>query len=198
MAVTDVQIINMALSHLGHTIFIDDRNENSTEAEVSNLHYDQAIAYVLEDFAWGLAHRYHTLELVEEDPSEDWQFSYRYPVDTVKIRRLVTALGRRDPAPPPFVIGSDDAGRLIYTDQEDAVASTTAHITDTALFTAQFAEAVSWWLAGLMAPGLSKDPQVAGGCFQMYAWLVQRAAAHDGNESQVPPEEDSEAIRARA
>lgn len=197
MPTTDVTIINMSLSHLGHTIFIDDRNEDSQEVAVSDVHYDQAVAYVLEDFAWGCARRYVTLGLVEEEPNDDWRFSYRYPVDTVKIRRVVTALGQRNPAPPPFVIASDDEGRLIYTDEEDAVVETTKLLTDPALFTAMLAEAISWWLAGLMATGLAKDEKTAIKCFAMYESVRVRAAVSDVNEAQDPPEEDSEAIRAR-
>lgn len=201
MPTTDVSIINQALSHLGHTIFIDARTGNETEVEVSNQHYDQALAYVLEHFACGFSSRYVTLGLVEDftdvETPHDYNFSYRYPVDTVKIRRIVTALGLRETAPAPFKIGSDDTGRLIYTDQEDAIVETTKLITDTGLFTAMFAEALSWWLAGLMVPGLGKDVRAAAGCFQMYEMVRSRAQASDGNESQTPPEEDSEAIRAR-
>lgn len=197
MPITDVQIINMALSHLGHTVFIDDRTEDSQEVAVSNIHYDQAISYTLEDFSWGFARAYDTLGLVEEEPNDDWRFAYRYPVDRVKVRRIVTALGRQDPNPPPFVIGSDDTGRLVYTDQEEAVVETTKLIEDAALFPSQFAEAVSWWLAFLMVPGLAKEPKIAGDCFRVYTQLVTQAQASDGNESQRHPDYESEAIRAR-
>ncbi len=201
MATTDVAIINMALSHCGHTIFIDDRTEDSQEVAVSNVHYDPAVQYVLEDFNWSFSRRFWTLELVtdfsEVTTPHDWTFAYRYPVNTVQIRRMVTALGRRDPNPPPYLIGSDDSGRLIYTDQEDAVAETSSLITDAGLFTAMFAEAVSWWLGALMVPGLAKDPKIASGCVQMYEIVRGRAQVSDSSEAQDHPEEDSEAIRAR-
>lgn len=201
MSVTNISLINMALSHVGHTQFIDDLTGNETAVEVANVHYDQAVAYVLEDFAWGFARRYWTLELVQDftlvTTPHDWLFHYRYPVDTAKIRRIVTTLGRRETTPPPYSIASDDAGRLVCTDQQDAIVETTKLITDPALFSAQFAEAVSWWLGGLLGPGLSKTTQAAAACFTMYDRLIMRAAAHDGNESQDHPEEDSEAIRAR-
>ena len=201
MPTTDVRIINQALSHLGHTIFIDSRDEDTNEVAVSDVHYDDALAYVLEDFAWGFAHRYVTPGLVEDftlvATVHDWDYSYRYPVDTAKIRRIVTSLGLRETTPPPFVIGSDDSGRLIYTNTVEAIVSTTALITDPALFPAMFAEALAWWLAFLMVPGLAKDKGVAGQCFAMYDRIMMRAASSAGNESQHDPDEDSEAIRAR-
>ena len=197
MPTTDVRIINQALSHLGHTVFIDSRDEDTNEVAVSDVHYDDAVAYVLEDFNWSFARRYETLGLIAEDPNDDWGFSYRYPVDTVKIRRVVDALGRQNPEPPPFVIGSDEQGRLVYTDQEDCVVETTHLITDEALYPAMFTEALSWWLAFLMVPGLAKDKSIAGDCFKVYNAIMSRASASDGNESQFHPQLESEATRAR-
>jgi hypothetical protein len=195
--ITDVSIINMALSHLGHTIFIDDRNEDSNEVAVSNVHYDAAIGFVQEKVFFGFTRRFIPLGLVETDPTEFWQYSYRYPVNVVRIRRISTSLGPRDPAPPPFAIVSDDTGRLVYTNQADAVVEVSKLITNAALFTYMFAEAVSWWLASQMVPGLAKDPAEVTRCLAMAERLLDAAAASDGNESQDPPEEDSEAIRAR-
>jgi len=198
MPYTDVQIINMALAHLGHTQLIAARSELANEAVVGNLFYEAAVQYCLEDFAYGFARQYVAPGLVETDPNEDWQFSYRYPSDCVKVRRIVTRLGRQDPNPPPFNIGQDDSARLIYSNTENMVIEYTKLVTNTALYPAMFAEAVSWWLAGLMCPGLAKDRKQAAGCFQMYSLVLQRAQAKDRNESQDPPELESEAIRARA
>ena len=198
MSVTDVQIINMALAHLGQTQLIAARSELTNEAIVGDLFYDPAVQYCLEDFAWGFARRYVAVGLVEENPNDDWAFSYRYPSDCVTVRRIVTALGRQDPNPPPFNIGQDDTGRLIYTSTENAIIEYTKLVTNTAFFPAMFAEAVSWWLAGLMCPGLAKDREQAAGAFQMYSLILARAQAKDRNESQDPPELESEAIRARA
>lgn len=198
MPATDVSIINMALAHVGWTQFITARSQLLNQTAVLNLFYDQAVEYALEDFAWGFARRYVTLGLVEEDPNDDWTFSYRYPTGTAKVRRIVTSLGLLDPNPAPFSIGQDDTGKLVYTDQEDAVVETTKLITTTAQFPAMFVEAVSWWLAGLSCPGLAKDRKQAAGCFQMYSLVLQRAQAKDRNESQDHPELESEAIRSRA
>lgn len=53
MATSEEQICNMALAHVGHTQFIDDlETEQSTEAEVCNLYYEQARDFVIEAFPW--------------------------------------------------------------------------------------------------------------------------------------------------
>jgi hypothetical protein len=115
----------------------------------------------------------------------------------VKVRRIVTALGRREPNPPPFIIGQDDTGRLVYTDTEEAIVEITKLVTNTALFPAMFAEAVSWWLGGKIGPGLAKDRKQADRCFAMANRILVSAEASDRNEAQDPPELESEFTRAR-
>lgn len=202
MPTTEVQIANNALSNLGHTIFIESLEDEGQEVDLVNLHYSQSIAVVLEAFEWGFARRIVTLGLVtdftEDTTPIDWYYSYRYPVNTVKVRRIVNGVGRQDPAPPKFEIGSDDTARLVFTNQVDAIVETTKLITDPALYTAMFAEAVSWWLAFKLVPGLAKDKGLAATCFKMYRTTLNMASASDGNEARWDQAEvDSEAIRAR-
>ena len=197
MALTDVQICNMALGHLGQTKFIADLSERSLAADLCNQFYEQARNFSFEDFPWPFANKYATLELVEEDPNDEWDYSYRYPSDCMAVRRIVTTIGRTDPNPPPFEIGGDDQGRLIYTDQEDAIGKYTRLVEDTNLYPAVFGEAVSWWLAGLLAPGLARDKKQGQLAFQMYAVIKGQAEAQQLNEQQQSPEPESEFIRSR-
>lgn len=197
MPVTDIQICNMALGHLGQTKFIATLTERSLASELCALYYEPARDFTLEDLTWPFATKYLALGLVEEEPNDDWAYSYRYPDDCVFARRLVTTRGRTDPNPPPFKAGSDETARLIYTNEEDAVLEYTKRITDTDLFPAVFAMAVSWYLASLLAPGIAKDKKQAGNCLQIYMVMKSTASAQQLNEQQQSPEPESEAIRAR-
>lgn len=197
MALTDIQICNMALGHLGHTKFIASLTEPSLAADLCELYYEPARDFVLEDFPWPFATKYVTLGLVEEDPNDDWTYSYRYPDDCVYARRIVNALGRTNPNPPPFKVGADADGRLIYTDEEDAILEYTKLVTDTNLFPAVFAMAHSWYLASLIAPGLAKDKKQALNCLQIYSVVKGTAEARQLNEQQQSVEPESEAIRSR-
>jgi len=198
MATSEEHICNMALAHVGHTQFIDDlETELSNEAAVCNLYYEQARDFVLEAFPWPEATKYETLGLVEEDPNDDWDYSYRYPSDCLFVRRVVSAFGRSDPNPPPYEIGSDDTGRLIYTDQEDAIIEYTKTLIDVAQFRPTLVMAISWYLAGLICPGLARDKTQADRAMQMYALTLSQAQARALNEQQQTPEPESEFIRAR-
>lgn len=197
MALTDVMICNLALGHLGQTKFIASLDDRSLAANLCTQYYEQSRNFALEDFPWPFANKYAAIGLIEEDPNDDWRYSYRYPSDCLAVRRIVTSLGRLETAPPPFEVGGDAAGRLIYTNQESAVIRYTRLVEDTNLYPAVFGEAVSWWLAGLMAPGLAKDRKQAQVAFQMYGLVKEQAEAQQLNEQQQTTEPDSEFIRAR-
>lgn len=197
MGFTDVQICNMALGHLGHTKFIAALTERSLAADLCGLYYEPARNYVLEDYPWPEATKYAALGLVEEDPNDDWDYSYRYPSDCLFARRLVTEIGRIDPNPPAFKTGIDDQGRLIYSDEEDAVLEYTKLLDDPQQYRPTLGVAISWYLAGLLAPGLAKDRKQATMCFQMYEIVKTTAQSRAGNEQQQATEPESEAIRAR-
>jgi hypothetical protein len=196
MGYTDIQIINMALGHLGETQFIQARTELSNERLVAEIYYDPSLQLILEGFAWPETTKYGALGLVEEAPNDDWLYSYRYPSDCLMMRRIITILGRQEPDPPPWITGQDDAGRLIYTNVSEAVAEYTKAIS-VGKFSAYMAAALSWWLAGEMCAGMARDRKLAQSCYQMADSLNVRAQAKARNESQDYPELDSEAMRAR-
>lgn len=201
MALTDVQICNLALGHIGHTKFISALTDRTNEAQVLNTFYEPARDVVLEDYPWPFATKYETLGLVtdftdETDP-HDWDYAYRYPSDCVYARRIVTSNGRSEPKPAPFKVGSDEDGRLIYTNEEDAILEYTRLVDDPSLYPSKFAMALSWYLASLIAPGLAKSDKKAGACAQMYHIVKTMAEAGAGNEQHAVPEPESEFIRAR-
>ena len=198
MATSEEQICNLALGHVGHTQFIDDLDfEQTAEVAVCSTYYEQARDFVLEAFPWPEATKYETLGLVEEDPNDDWDYSYRYPSDCLFVRRIVSSLGKSDPNPPPFITASDDTGRLIYTDQEAAVIEYTKTLTNVAQFRPTLVMAISWYLAALICPGLARDKKQADRAMQMYALTISQAQARALNEQQQTPEPESEFIRAR-
>lgn len=198
MALTDIQICNMALGHIGHTKFIADLAERSNEASVCNLYYEQARDMTLEAYPWPEATKYGALGLVEEEPNDDWDYAYQVPSDCLAARRIVTSLGRQDPNPPPFLTGYAASGRLLYTDEAEATLEYTVRLEDPALFRPMLGEAISWYLAFLIAPGLAKQKGVADGCFKVWQMAIDRAQASAANEGQAPPEPDSEFIRSRS
>lgn len=193
-----VQIANMALGRIGVSQRIANVDtEDSIEARQCRTFYDQDVEFVLRSFEWPFATGYRQLALVTEEPSDDWAYAYRVPVDSLKVRRIVTALGRDDPNPPPFVLGQDSQGPLLYTSEEDPTIEYTVNITDPGRFDPIFVEALSWKLASDIAPALSRIKGAAEAAFKMFIGIVGLGEVVVANEQQKGVAPDSEFVRAR-
>lgn len=188
----------MALGHIGIARSIANRtSERSEEAIQCNRFYEQARDEVLTAFPWPFATKYTELGLVEEDPNNDWAYAYRYPSDCMYARRLVTVAGRRDGNPPPFRIGQDSQGKLIYTDEADAVLEYTVSVTDEGRFDALFVKALSFLLGHYIAMPLSRVSGERERCYQYFQESVSQSKATSLNEGQQNEPLESEFVRAR-
>lgn len=195
------EICNLALSHLGvgkEIANID--TEQSEEASACRRFYESARDATLRDFNWPFATRYEELGLIEEDPNDEWDYSYRYPTNCLRIRKILSGI-RNDTRQSrvPYQIAQDDAGRILFTDQEDACIVYTRKETDPDKYTSDFVLAFSFRLANYIAPRLTAgDPFGLGKrALEMYSYEISVAAANAMNEQQDEELVDSELIRAR-
>lgn len=201
MAASKVGICNLALSHLGigKEIATFD-TERSEEAAACRRFYDQALEQTLRDFAWPFATRTAELALVEEEPTSEWAYSYRYPANCVLVRRIPS--GTRNEtrqSKTPYRVASDATGRLIYTDKEDAEVEYTYNVVDPSLYPIDFVMALSLRLAVYIAPRITKgDPfKLRNETLSLYNYEISKAQAGSGNEEQPEEEPESEFVRAR-
>lgn len=201
MAVSVVQICNMALARIGISDQIASLTESSNEATQCNLFYEPTRDRVLRDHQWPFARKYQALALIEEADeqawADQWSYAYRYPSDCLMIHRITTAYGRRPDESIPFEVGQDDAGRVVYTDQEDAVIVYTRRVTDTSHFDPMFVSALAWLLAVDIALPLAASESLRERAGRAYMMELATARAHAANEQRRDPEPDSEFIRAR-
>lgn len=189
------EICNLALSHLGIGKEIASLTEGSEEAAACNRFYAISLRIVLSKFAWPFATRFVALGLVEEDPTSEWAYSYRYPSDALSIRRILSGARTDSRASRvAYRIASDATGLLIYTDYEDAEVEYTVDITNAASFPDDFAEALSYRMAASMAPRLTGgDPFGLGAKAEVkYKASIASAAGSSFNEEQpdLPPESE--------
>jgi hypothetical protein len=132
---------------------------------------------------------------VTADPTEEWRFAYRVPSKVLVARRLLD--GNRTPIRsnrPVFRLGSDAAGKLLYTDWDSPVTlEYTDAITDTAQYPDRFTFALSALLAFLVAPTVTAgDPNKLGmRAYQVFRAALEDAAATDANQN--VPDDDPEA-----
>lgn len=196
-----VEICNMALSHLGISQGISNfETEKSSEAAACRLFYTIAKEATLRDFNWPFAVKIAALSLVEEDPNDEWSYSYRYPVNCLNAVRILSGVRNETKTTYiPYKIVYDSTGSLIYCDQEDAELEYIYNITDPTHFTSDFVIALSYRLASYLAARLTKgDPfQLQAKVLKLYEYEVSRTKATALNEQKYDAEPEAGSITAR-
>lgn len=174
---SQLDIANQALAHLATGRTIAAMNEATQAARVVGQFYPQARDEALRAFDWPFATTFAALTLVA-GPSPraavDFVYSYRYPSDCVRARRLRITPRRPDvrAARVPFVVTQDGSGRLLLTDAAPVAASGdwpafpqleyTSAIAE-AFWPSDFAAGVAHLLAWYAAPLLTGgDPHKLG------------------------------------
>lgn len=199
VSVTD--ICNMALSHLGIGKEVGNvETDRGQEVEAFNRFYQPTRDEMLEDFPYPWATVTVEMGLVEADPTDEWAYSYRYPSNAVKLRRIQSGFrADTNDSRIPYRVSRDSTGKLIYTDVEDAVMEYTFRETDPGRFPPLFVTALSFLLAFKMAPRLTKgDPFKLGNrAFAAFEKWLPMAQASAANEEIPDVEPDSDSIRAR-
>lgn len=196
------QVGNLALIRIGVSKSVANVDtERSVEALALRLLFDDERDYCLRDFPWPWARKYATAELVKGSSTVptnlDWIYAYRYPSDCLFVRRLVTGNGRQEQVPPPYAIGRDDQGRLIFSNRELAELEYTSRVTDPEEFDSLFVSMFAWKLGSSLAPSLSRLANVAVQCMQMYEIEKTKAQSRAMNEGQAEKAPDAEWVRDR-
>ena len=213
---TQVSISNMALRHLAQTAgIVDFDNDASEAAEACRVFYDQVLEEVLRDFPWTFATVITPLTLVDgpsPPASTAYACSYRYPVDCLKLRRIINPNAPRielQSTRIPYRVTRDDAGLVILTDFEPVAATATTPaqpeveytsvVDDTGLYPADFAQTCALLLATYIAPSLTAGDRFKLGekAMAKYEWARLRAQNNAINEQQPDQPPDAEWIQAR-
>lgn len=204
---SEIDICNLALSHLGDTATVASINppEGSAQAEHCSRFYPVARNAILEMHAWGFATKRIQLALLSSGWPE-WNYAYAQPGDAVNILAVLPPSVTDDNVavvqmPQPFSceIDANDA-EVIYTDQADAVLRYTAIITDTTKFSPLFITALSHHLAGMLAgPILKGDVGAAEAKRQeaMMQYYLTKAIESDASQRRVKIDHIPASIAAR-
>ena len=201
MSYSKTVIANLAISHLGIGKEISNIDTDNTEEAVAcRRYFDISREQTLRNKDWSFAGRFFTLNLVESSPTTEWAYSYRYPTNCLKTRRILSGL-RNDTRGSriEFKIVSDAIGKLIYADEANAVVEYTHNISDTSLFPPDFALALSYKLAfNIAATVTAGDPfGIRNTMNELYMAEIENAFSNDLNEQQDAREPESQFILER-
>lgn len=215
MAVSKVEICNMALAHIGRSAtLIESIDERSVEARQCRLWYEPCRREVLEAHDWHFARRRLALALHADDPPDQWGYRYQLPSDLIAVRSIEnpfaagTVFTRFDPTANwgsltdavAYELEVADSGEevTLLTDMQDAVLFYTRDQEATATFPALFVNALSHYLAGKVAMALTGKKQIQDDQAGAFRQALRVASASSANQSVALPGRDAEAIRARA
>lgn len=198
---SETEICNLAISHLGIGKEIGNlETERSEEAAACRRFYEICRNTTLRDYNWPFATQFLDLALIEEDPTDEWNYSYGYPSDCVKLRRILSGVRNDDrQSRVPYKLVNDGGTRVIFSDQENATAEYTGLIEDPSLYPDDFVMALSLLLASYIAPRLTGgDPfKVGERALKLYEFNISSAKSTAVNEEQPEELPDSEFIQIR-
>lgn len=207
---SEVEICNMALSHLGDsaTVASIDPPEGSAQAEHCQRWYPIARNALLEMGEWNFATTRALLaELV--NPFPQWQHAYARPSDCVKLLAVLPSDATGDLVqtlptsclysgiapqtctiytPADFTTETDatTGNQIILTNQASALARYTRAITDTSKFSPLFTTALARLLASYLAGPVLKGEtgiQVGQAQLQIAMTMVRMAEVSSANQS---------------
>jgi hypothetical protein len=199
---TDTEIANLAATHLGQSEEINDlETEDSAIAAAFRTVWDVAYMKMLRDFDFPESTETRELELIEEDPTPEWGYSYAYPAGCVFFRRILSGSKQdTEDTRVPFRVMYIDGRRVICTDVEEPVGEWT-HFEegDTSRANVDFDLALSYLLASLAGRRIcGGDPNGAvKEARELYLYQLSCARANSKQERGKEVESDAAIIRAR-
>ncbi|MCY1396705.1 hypothetical protein D9M71_116870 [compost metagenome] len=196
---SDIEICNIALARVAVTQPIASFTERSKAAEQCALFYAPMRELVLRDFPWPFAESIVALADIGT-PAPGWAYRYRYPADCAMLREIVRPGQRvelRSDMRTPFKVGYDVGGRVVHTDQPEALARFTFNVEDPTYFDSLFVDAFAWKIACEVAVPLTSKAEFRQMAEQQYSMALTRAEAQAFEESQDDPEPESEFVTVR-
>ena len=197
---SNTEICNIALSHTRTGVQIGSLTEDTEEALACNQFYELAKKATLRDHKWSFATYQDKLNLIKEQPTEEWNYSYRLPPDMLKIWRVLSYL-RKDHrySRVSYKLFNDGGEEVLYTDKEDASIEYTKDISNSNLFTDDFIIALSYRLAYYISSRVIKGDHnsLKKELLELYQFELRKAIKNSNQEVQDDIRQPSTFIRAR-
>ncbi len=164
---SDVQICNMALSHIGSEARVASISppDGSVEAGHCATFYDVARTEMLEPGNWAFSLKRATLAQTT-NPSTIWAYAYVKPSNCLRALRILRpsiaiTVFTQDLVVEPHTDDRDSApfdieGQVILTNEPDAVLVYVQDVTDSTKFPASFTSSFSYLLSSYLAGPIIK------------------------------------------
>ena len=198
MNITD--ICNLALSHIGREV-IASIDEDTEAARTCKMHYDLQRQVLLRAYTWSFAKKYTKLALLDVK-TPGWKYTYAYPNDCVMARKIYNedntwcVLWKNFPGNLDQVMVNDSTKALVCN-HEEAYLEYTYDCKDAGLFTADFTQALSYYLAAAICVPLTGSEALAQQMQAQGAGILQEAKFTQMGERNRVPDYPSKYFHAR-
>lgn len=208
---SEIEVCNLALSNI-RAGSINSFNENSLQAQLCKLKYPILRDRCLREIPWQFSRKLRALSPVVTEIF-NWSYAYSYPVDCLKIHRLV---GEYEEVPSgtndhvsrlldsrvqsstdlrkqiPYEVFNFDNTKVIGANQPNLRIDFASKVTDPNLFSDDFILALSHLLASELAipvAGGELGRALRSDSLQMYKQYLGAAIATDMNDQFITPAE---------
>lgn len=184
-----IHICSMALRNIGVPP-IQSFKPGEPRSVVCKDNYEYARSTTLEGALWNFASGWQTGVELDIEPKPSWEYVYAYPIDALKIFGIQID---GDQQSPSFEITDrlDEQGKLIHTNQAEAVFIYVRDKEDVSTFTWEYITALSWTLSALIVMPLTKDKRLLEKCEKNASTYISIATAATLNEN-VPESSNDE------
>lgn len=198
MAISQVDIVNMALTHLGVKT-ITSMSEAVEPARRATLIYDICRDAVLRAHAWNFATKIEALAEISGETVPGWTYLYTYPSRALFIRRLFDDAESTNPTACEYkqVLTPTTNVKALAANVSPAYVEYTKQEVDTALYDTAFVESFSYKLAAELAQPLTGNKELGSLMLQTFVSLIGEARRVNATEGYVEPVKSSSYIDAR-
>ena len=193
MSYSQVQIYNMALNNLGVSASIQNTTQQDPRSVTLNNFYGVALRQVLKDFDWNFASKDRELTPTFNTPANPkYQYEYDYPNDCISARQILNS------DKVQFEVVSNESGaRVINTTISPATLRYTRYVDKETYFTPEFAIALSWYLAFLVALAITGSSDKRRELFAIYKDMINSSITSIAQEGYEDNEKDADWLEAR-
>lgn len=179
---SQVDIYNLALSHVGDKANVASLVENSLQAQLCNRFYPNCLRKILSAHPWSFAKTRASLNGVTSDLAEVWDYKYSAPNLLVTPLAVFDAASRDDNDRWAYSL----EGAYVFTNASSASMLYVFYQDNTGVYSASFEEALSRILASRLAGPIIKGAmgrQERDGQYKAYLYELGIAKAEDSNKS---------------
>ena len=186
-SISDVSISNRALSHLKANNRITSLNEESLEARLCKLYFDEALDALLEKHPWNFAMARQELSLSADTPVYGYDYKFQLPTDPycIKVMEVVDS-GEAE------ITDWTIEGRYLLCDSTTCYIKYVKRVEQYNELSVGFRDALEYRLASKVAESLTGSTSIKKDMYVEYRLALKKAMTADSKQGSPTKEKDDD------